>query len=87
MNCAINSSLNASCLSRCRGHESSEYPGYSLLMRVVIAESIHTTPSAKVLLCGARAVHVRHPFPVSAYMRRRLEKLRHLASGRLTCMV
>ena len=26
------------------------------------------------------------PFPVNAHVRRRLEKLRHLASGRLTCM-
>ena len=36
--------------------------------------------------CAARAVPVRHPFPVSAHMCRRLEKLRHLASVRLTCM-
>ena len=42
------------------------------------------------LLCPAprppRAVHVRHPFPVSAHVCPRLEKLRHLASVRLTCM-
>ena len=31
------------------------------------------------------AVHIRHPFPVSAHVRRRLEKLRHLAAVRLTC--
>ena len=40
--------------------------------------------------CAARAVHVRHPFAVNAHMRRvrrRLEKLRHLASVRLTCML
>ena len=38
-------------------------------------------------MCGAvRAMHVRHPFPVSAHVCRRLEKLRHLASVRLTCM-
>ena len=34
----------------------------------------------------AQAVHVRHPFPVSAHVHRRLEKLRHLASVRLTCI-
>ena len=34
----------------------------------------------------ARAVHVRHPVPVSVYVCRRMEKLRHLASVRLTCM-
>ena len=39
-----------------------------------------------VRLCAARAVHVRHPFTVSAHVRDRLEKLRHLASVRLTCM-
>ena len=38
-------------------------------------------------LCAARAVHVdTRPFPVSAHVRHRLEKLRHLASVRLTCM-
>ena len=31
--------------------------------------------------------HVRHPFPGSAHVHRRSEKLRHLASVRLTCMV
>ena len=40
-----------------------------------------------VRLSAARAVHVRHRFPVSAHVRRRLEKLRHLASVRLTCMI
>ena len=40
-----------------------------------------------VRLCAARAVHLRHPIPVSAHVCRRLEKLRHLASVRLTCMV
>ena len=39
-----------------------------------------------VRLSAARAVHARHRFPVSAHVRRRLEKLRHLASVRLTCM-
>ena len=38
-------------------------------------------------LCAVRAVHIRRPFPVSAHVRGRLEKLRHLASARLTCMV
>ena len=39
-------------------------------------------------LCAVRAVHVRHPFAVSAHVCRRLEKLRHLASVRLVglCM-
>ena len=36
-------------------------------------------------LCAARAVHVRHP-AIPIHVRRRLEKLRHLASVRLTCM-
>ena len=39
-----------------------------------------------VRLCSARAAHIRQPFPVSAHVCRRLEKLRHLASVRLTCM-
>ena len=39
-----------------------------------------------VRLCTARAVHVRHPFTVSAHVGRQLKKLRHLASARLTCM-
>ena len=44
-----------------------------------------------VRLCAARAVHTRHPFPVSAhlrgwFLRGWLEKLRHVASVRLTCM-
>ena len=37
------------------------------------------------LTCATSAVHIRHPFPVSAHVRRRLEKLRHLAAVRLTC--
>ena len=37
-------------------------------------------------LCAVRAVHIRRPFPVSAHVRGRQEKLRHLASARLTCM-
>ena len=42
--------------------------------------------AAEVRLCAARAVHVRHTFTVSAHVRSRLEKLRHLASVRLACM-
>ena len=39
------------------------------------------------LLCAACGLDMRHrPFPVSAHVRRRLKKLRHLASVRLTCM-
>ena len=38
-------------------------------------------------VCSVQAVHVRHPFAVSAHVCRRLEKLRHLASARLTCMI
>ena len=37
-------------------------------------------------LCPARALHIRDPFPVSAHVGRRLEKLRHFASVGLTCM-
>ena len=37
-------------------------------------------------LSAVRAVHVLRPFPVSAYVRGRLENLRHLASARLTCV-
>ena len=43
-------------------------------------------------LCAARAVHVtyrtvgRGPTTTPIPVRRRLEKLRHLASARLTCM-
>ena len=43
--------------------------------------------AAEVRLCAARAVHVRHTFTVSAHVRSRLEKLRHLASIRLACRV
>ena len=39
-----------------------------------------------VALGDVRAVHVRRPSTVSANVRGRLEKLRHLASARLTCM-
>ena len=34
-----------------------------------------------------RCTHDTGPFQVSAHVRRRLEKLRHLASVRLTCML
>ena len=37
-------------------------------------------------LCAARAVHVRHP-AIPIHVRRRLEKLRPLASVRLTCII
>ena len=39
-----------------------------------------------VRLCAIRAMHIRHTFAGSAHVPRRLEKLRHLASVRLTCM-
>ena len=66
---AINISLNASGLSRCRQNGWHE-----------CAKVIRVCGTCSARYCDTRS------FPVSAQVRRRLEKLRHLASVRLTCM-